>query len=360
MRSTDMNSNSVVEKKPFLSLPDEERKEILQTLSSRRGRNPAVLEKDVWVCWALKTLFEIPKAHPMAFKGGTSLSKVYGIIERFSEDIDVTLDYKALLPTAEPFKEGISRTHLSKLTATLRELVSKHTHEVILPAFAAAINEQFGDTQYEVRLSDDGDCLTIAYRPLFQATYITDRVLVEFGGRNAITPTNSVTIKPYIADDLNDLLFPNAAVPVLAAERTFWEKATLIHVECNTESIDKLARKSRHWYDVYKLSKTPIGDGAMKDKGLLIDVVRHKQAFFYTSKARYEDCLNGGLRLVPANGMLKELAQDLKRMQDEGMFHGAVPSFDAMIEHLRSSEHSINRAFEEPDKSEPSAESAGS
>ena len=75
----------------FLSLGDKDRKEILQTRASERGQNPAVLEKDVWVCWALKTLFEIPQIHPMAFKGGTSLSKVFGVIERFSEDVDVTL-----------------------------------------------------------------------------------------------------------------------------------------------------------------------------------------------------------------------------------------------------------------------------
>jgi hypothetical protein len=360
MRSIDMSSKPVAEKKSFLSLSDEDRKEILQTLSSRRGQNAAVLEKDVWVCWALKILFEIPKAHPMAFKGGTSLSKVYGIIERFSEDIDVTLDYRTLLPTAEPFKDGISRTQLNKLTGTLRELVSRYTHEVILPAFVDAIKEQFGGAQYEVQLSDDGECLTIAYRSLFQASYITDRVLVEFGGRNAITPTNPVTIKPYISEDLNDLLFPNAAVSVLAAERTFWEKATLIHVECNLASIDKLARKSRHWYDVYKLSKTQIGDRAIKDKDRLADVVRYKQAFFHTSKARYEDCLTGGLRLVPANGMLKELAEDFKKMQDEGLFHGSVPSFDTMIDDLRSYESRINKAFGESKISEASSEPVGS
>lgn len=346
-------SNPVAEKKPFLSLSDEDRKDILQTLSSRRGQNPAVLEKDVWVCWALKTLFEIPRAHQMAFKGGTSLSKVYGVIERFSEDIDVTLDYKALLPTAEPFKDGISRTQLNKLTATLRDLVSNHTHEVILPAFTTAIKEQFGDTQYDVRLTDDGECLTIGYRPLFQANYIADRVLVEFGGRNAITPANSVTIKPYIAEDLSDLLFPNAAVPVLAAERTFWEKATLIHVECNTESIDKLTRRSRHWYDIHQLSKTPIGASAINDEELLRDVVRHKEAFFHTAKARYADCLNGGLRLVPADGMLNELAKDFKRMQDEGMFHGATPSFDAMINDLRSYADLINQTFGKSKMQEP-------
>ena len=94
----------------FLGLEAEERREILQTLSAKFGLSPAVLEKDVWVCWALEHLFAMPGAIPMAFKGGTSLSKVFNAIKRFSEDIDVTLDYRVLNPNASPFKERISRS----------------------------------------------------------------------------------------------------------------------------------------------------------------------------------------------------------------------------------------------------------
>jgi hypothetical protein len=339
-----MSSKATVERERFLSLADEERKDILQTLGSRRGQSPAVLEKDVWACWVLETLFAIPNVHPMAFKGGTSLSKVYNAIERFSEDIDITLDYRALLATADPFKESITRSQLKKLTEQLRTAVAQYTRELVLPAFAAALRDQFGEGRYTAELSPDGERLTIRYRPLFQTTYLTDQILIEFGGRNAIIPNVPFTVSPYIQVDLPDLEFPEAKATVLAAERTFWEKATLIHVECNTAAVDKLARKCRHWYDIYKLARLPVGENAVKDRALLHDVVRHKQAFFYSSVAGYDACLTGKLRLIPSAEMLRALERDFKRMQDEGMFYSNPPTFETIISGLEQLELQINSA----------------
>ncbi len=172
------------DKQQFLLLPEEERKEILQTLGTKRGQSPAVLEKDVWVCWALKTLFEIPQPHSMAFKGGTSLSKVFNVIERFSEDIDVTLDYKSLLPTAEPFHPETSKTQIKKLAEQLRGLVCTHTNEVILPAFKSALKEQFGAEAYDIELSEDGEILSVQYklrsfRPTISESRSSSSLVVE-------------------------------------------------------------------------------------------------------------------------------------------------------------------------------------
>lgn len=341
MHSTDMNNEPAVEL--FLRLPGDERKDILQTLSTKRGQSPAVLEKDVWVCWALKTLFEIPQPHPMAFKGGTSLSKVYNAIERFSEDIDVTLDYKSLLPTAEPFRENVTKSQLKKLSDNLRGLVRQHTHEVILPAFRAALADQFGEGSYKSELSEDGEKLSIQYGPLFQTAYITEQVLIEFGGRNAITPSAAIPVRPYIAEDLSHLGFPEANVMVLAPERTFWEKVTLIHAECNAKNLDKLERKCRHWYDIYKLSKTAIGVSAIADRELLHDVVRHKVVFYASNTAKYEAC-SSAMKLVPDDEMLKALEQDYRKMVNDGMFYVEPPAFDVIIADLRELEELVNAA----------------
>lgn len=329
-------------KQQFLLLPEQERKEILQTLGSKRGQSPAVLEKDVWVCWALGTLFTISRVLPMAFKGGTSLSKVYNAIDRFSEDIDVTIDYKALLPEADPFRAGISGNQLSKLTKTLRELVSKHTHEVVLPAFQSAIKNEFGSEAYEITLSEDGEKLFIAYRSLFQTAYITDQVLIEFGGRNAITPSQPVRIRPYISEDISNLEFPGAVVTVLAAERTFWEKVTLLHYECNVGELDKLARKSRHWYDVYRLSIVEIGRNALKEVELLKDVVKHKIAFFNKKGANYHHCVDCRMKIVPNEDFRTALERDYKKMINEGMFSGEVPAFSVVLAELKELESRIN------------------
>jgi predicted nucleotidyltransferase component of viral defense system len=343
MHSTDM-STPVNNKQKFLLLSEQERKEILQTLGNKKGQSPAVLEKDVWVCWALGTLFTIPDVLPMAFKGGTSLSKVYKAIDRFSEDIDVTIDYKSLLPDADPFKDGISGNQLSKLTKNLRELVNKHTHEVVFPAFKSAIEKEFGSGAYEVTLSDDGENLFIGYHPLFQTTYITDQVLIEFGGRNAITPSKPVNIQAYISEDLSELECPLATVTVLGAERTFWEKVTLLHYECNVGVSAKFERKSRHWYDVYRLSKMEIGRTALNDTELLKDVVKHKIAFYNKKGANYEHCVECKIKLVPNEELRTVLERDYKKMVNEGMFHADIPDFKAIIDEVKQLELRINSA----------------
>ena len=329
-------------KPKFLLLPAEERKEILQTLGTQRGQSPAVLEKDIWVCWALGKLFTITGVLPMAFKGGTSLSKVYKAIDRFSEDIDVTIDYKSLLPDADPFKEGITGSQLSKLTKTLRDLLSKHTHEVVLPAFQSAIENEFGSGKYEVTLSEDGEELLVGYHPLFQTTYLTDQVLIEFGGRNAITPSKPVSIHSYISENISELEFPSATVTVLAAERTFWEKVTLLHYECNVGEAAKFERKSRHWYDLYRLSRMEIGQTAIKDTDLLKDVVKHKMAFYNKKGANYEHCVECKIKLIPGEELRTTLERDYKKMVDEGMFHADVPEFRAVMDEVRQLESQIN------------------
>ena len=119
----------------FLKLPAEERADILQTMAERLGRSPNVLEKDVWVCWALEVLFSMPDRLQIAFKGGTSLSKVYSAIHRFSEDVDITIDYRALAPDLDPFSSKISKTRQRKITDELRARLCCHTTGTIKPYF---------------------------------------------------------------------------------------------------------------------------------------------------------------------------------------------------------------------------------
>ena len=108
---------------PFLKLPPDVRRDILKNAAAKLEPEAIILEKDVWLCWTLQTLFSMPNAHPMAFKGGTSLSKVYGAINRFSEDVDITLDYRAFDDDFDPFTEGASRTATKKFSERLRDYV---------------------------------------------------------------------------------------------------------------------------------------------------------------------------------------------------------------------------------------------
>ena len=265
----------------FLQLLPEEQAEILQTCAGKVGRRPEHLEKDVWICWVLQGLFTIPGRLPMAFKGGTSLSKVYGAIRRFSEDVDVTIDYKSLDQSIDPFDPRISRTARNKYTELLKSKLAEHTKNVIRPHFENLVAQLTEKPPKPIAISDDGEKLFIPYPSRFGTA---ESVFLEFGGRNVNSPNEEHALRPYISAELPELKFPEATVRVLVPSRTFWEKATLIHVAC-IRSDPKLDadRQSRHWHDLAVLADHNIGKIAIPDRQLLQDVVKHKNVFFRAS-----------------------------------------------------------------------------
>ena len=324
----------------FLQLSPDEQASILQTSAGKLGRRAEHLEKDVWICWVLQALFTMPGRLPMAFKGGTSLSKVYGAIRRFSEDVDVTVDYKSLDQSIDPFDAKTSRTAKEKFTELLRTKLADHTKNVIRPHFENLVAQLAEKPPKPIIISDDGEKLFIPYPSRFGAD---ESVFLEFGGRNVIAPGEEYPLKPYIAAEIPQLQFPEATVRVLSASRTFWEKATLIHVACN-RSDPKLDadRQSRHWHDLAVLADHKIGQASLADRALLEDVVRHKSVFFRTSYAKYDACLSGGLRLTPGTRLLQSLAADYEKMIADGMFEGEPPTFESIVKRLQPLEKQIN------------------
>lgn len=330
----------------FLRLPLSEQAEILNGLAPELGRAANVLEKDVWVCWVLQQLFQMPGRLTMAFKGGTSLSKVFDAISRFSEDVDVTLDYREFHSEINPFDAQTSRRQIGKLSDSLKAYVRDHAHGVAAPHFAEQLRAQIESEHARVEINDNGEELRIHYPSALNqgSGYVSNSVLVEFGGRNITEPNAEHQIQPYIADRLPNLTFPSAMVTVLSPTRTFWEKATLIHVECHRRDLRADAsRQSRHWYDLAQLADNEIGRDALKDRELLSAVVTHKKAFFHVGHANYDACLTGQLRLFPDETLLEAVRADLQAMIDAGMFYGERPSFDSIIARLRALEDDINR-----------------
>lgn len=329
----------------FLELPQDEQSRIYRTLAERLGRRAIVLEKDVWVCWTLKTLFEMPGRPTMAFKGGTSLSKVYRAIDRFSEDIDVTLDYRARGDTFDPFAPGVSSSQLKKYGQELKEYVCGHVGAVVVPHFTETLARQFVGAGGRIEVEGDGDTIRIHYPPAAEADegYLVNSVLLEFGGRNITEPNETHEVRPDIAPELPELTFPHATVTVLSPKRTFWEKATLMHVACNRPAGWNGDRYSRHWYDLVRLSALPFGEEALADRGLLADVVKHKKVFFNNSYADYDSCLEGRLQLVPREPVLTALRKDYRAMIDSGMFAGVPPRFEELLAALGDLEGRINR-----------------
>ena len=248
----------------FLSLDAGERADILRTVAARSGRAAIILEKDIWVCWVLQAVFSVPDPHPMAFKGGTSLSKVYRIIDRFSEDVDVTLDYRAFDDGFDPFAEGTSRNQIRLFSGRLKGRIVDYIRDVVAPAVGAAADRLGADGRYDIRIGDDGETIRFAYPSAVEDPpgYVGSEVLLEFGGRNVIDPNQQHLIVPDMAALTRDLDYPAATVTVLSPERTFWEKATLVHVECYRRRLaDHPERLSRHWFDLTRLAAHDSGRG---------------------------------------------------------------------------------------------------
>jgi len=140
---------------------------------------------------------------------------------------------------------------------------------------------------------------------------------------------------------------PRAIVPVLSAERTFWEKATLIHAECNRGKVKDsgVARMSRHWYDLAQLAAGSTGPAAVGDKYLLADVVLQKTVLYYSGYSNYEACLNGDLSLVPQGELAAALEEDFESMKGDGMFWQSPGSFEDIVDLLAEIETEINEKF---------------
>ena len=333
----------------FLELQDEEKRELLVGLQDKIKLSPMAIEKDIWVCWVLQTLFSMPGRPKMCFKGGTSLSKVFGAISRFSEDMDVTINHRREnAPGLDPFKEGISNSEIKRIAEEYSRLTVRLVQESITPYLRHKIEEEFGSDGFWLDIDKTGESVTLGYPTVFgqsdRSRYMSSSVLVEFGGKNSIDPQTSIQVRTEIAQFLPSVELPEAQVDVLDPKRTFWEKATLIHVECNRNKLrERFDRLSRHWFDVAKLADHEIGMTAITELFLLKDIVKYKKAFFRSSNARYDDCLNGNLRLYPSNDeMRKKLKEDYGQMIKSGMFREEPPSFENIMERMRELESRIN------------------
>ncbi len=331
----------------YFDLPTDEQRQLLGSAASSSGRAPNVIEKDIWLCFVLQQLFTTPERKAMAFKGGTSLSKVYSVIKRFSEDVDVTIDYRELgceTPLSE--LKNLSGRHRAALAEKLKERVSHYTHNVIQPHLKTAVDKLGCTKGCAVNVSDNGEELRVFYPSgvANSSGYMREFVLIEFGGRNIVEPHEVHTIEPDIAEAFAGIAFPKAeGVVVLAAERTFWEKVTLIHAQCHRPIAQDRERVSRHWYDLAMLAQHETGKRAVTDLKLLGDVIDLKNTFYRSATTHYGLCLSGELRLVPDAENRLKLAEDYKHMQDAGMLNGHLYPMERILDELTALQHQINQ-----------------
>lgn len=338
-------------------LPADDRAALFGETAAGRGVADTIIEKDFWVCWSLRRLFGLPKGTTatLVFKGGTSLSKAFGAIRRFSEDIDLSFDRAELGYTGDrdPEKEGITKKQAARLIDDLVGDVERHIAEKLLPALRAAIVEQLGEpTNAEWSLEiDAGDAQTVNFHyptalPAAEyegMAYITPRVKFELGARGDPWPTEEKTIRPYAADDYPDFFDdPDTSVTVLSARRTFWEKATALHAEAHRPAESPTPQYfSRHYYDLAMLLDTAEGKAAAADFDLLAQVAKHKATFFRSGWASYDTARPGTLRLMPGEARIKDLRGDYRAMAPM-MFDETPPSFDDILAKISALQETIN------------------
>lgn len=314
-----------------------QRRELFSEAAARLDMTPAVVEKDFWVTWVLDRLFATPKlAQLLMFKGGTSLSKVYGLIERFSEDIDLILDWR-VLGGDDPLAER-SRTRQAELNEAINREAQAYIAGPLLANLVAAL-AGIGECRIG---EDDPHVIEVRYPAAFADTYLRPEVRLEIGPLAAWLPHEEGRISAYAAQAFPDVFARReTTVRTIRAERTFWEKATILHQEAHRpEDSPQPARYSRHYYDLARMAASPVKAAALADRELLASVVAFKQRFYPRPWARYDHAVPGSLRLLPGERMLAAVEADYRAMAD--MIFGAVPNFADIVAQLRALEDEIN------------------
>lgn len=323
-------------------LPMQERRDIFESTASAKGLHPAIIEKDFWVCWTLQKLFASSLlGQNLVFKGGTSLAKVHHLIERFSEDIDLVLNWELLgygRSGRDPWEEQPSNTQQDRFNSEVNNKAAAYLKE----SFHPHLIELFAATPNVVASISERELLTINIR--YPATYTLDSlrpdVKLEIGPLATWVPSDQHIIRPYAAEIYPDL-FEDADCTVVAirAERSFWEKATILHQQAH-RTTTMPPNYSRHYYDLAQMAISPVKKAALADLELLEDVVLFKKRFYRSTWARYEDAKPGTFRLLPTTQGAKELKVDYTKM--EAMLFNTPPVWDEILSTLKKLEHEIN------------------
>ncbi len=342
--------------KSFLDLPEEDRKESFVRAAKRFNARHEYAEKDFWVCLILDVLYNgLPDGHPrLLFKGGTSLSKAFGLVHRFSEDIDIVVYRKDLGFEKEgdpTIAENLSNKKRKALFEELRTTCSDYILTYLKRDLTILVDEVAGKGCRVYPDSDDPDyqTLLVEYPSLYlrnDDAYVVPQVKIEAGARSALEPSLTRAVIPYIADELPDWSLDAENIVVITPERTYFDKLLILHgVHCGYRDEGRLPtekqRISRHYYDVAMITATDTGRSALSDTGLLDEVRAHNTIAFRQAWKRLEEAVPGSLRLVPQAEPRAVIDHDYTEMRR--MILGDAPDFRWIMEQLESAEATINK-----------------
>ena len=327
----------------FLKLSGEEKREVFQAVSLSLGLRPDIIEKDFWVCFMLDHLFHRCKyKDAFVFKGGTSLSKAYHVIERFSEDIDIILDWRRLVPKNEDPWDDRSKTKQDRYNKLVNAKAAEFYASELVPCLNGELEKILGSGPWVAVDANDEMVVNFYYPQLFEVEYLRDRVRLEIGPLAEWLPSHVTAIQSLVSEKYPKL-FDRKMTEVLTidVERTFWEKLTILHKMANYPKTKNLPpRYARHLYDVYCMANSPVKEQAFSRKELLEKDVTFKQKFYYAKSAHYEKATLKDISLIPADYIMDSVRQDYSAMKN--MIYGEYPKFEDIIEQSKKLEEEVH------------------
>ncbi len=329
--------------KNIARLPASDRSDLFRNTANRMKMSDSIVEKDFWVCFTLDCLFQrSPWKDSITFKGGTSLSKAYRLINRFSEDIDLILDWRVLGYGKDEPWEDRSNTKQDAFNKEANCRAAEFLLREFVPAVKKILSEEIGENANIHIDQRDPQTVIFEYPRLFDGTGTLQVIRLEIGALAAWTPARTVPIIPYAAEQYPGLFTQKETmVLTVTPERTFWEKATILHQEANRpEHLDMPSRYFRHYYDLFRMGQSAVREEAMKQADLLRKVADFKTKFYPRKWARYDEARVGTLKLIPPDYRFPALKNDYNAMRT--MFFGEIPAFDAVMDGIRQMEDEIN------------------
>ena len=344
----------------YFHLSTTDKIDILEEARTTLKQSPNLLEKDIHVVWALNALFDSPVGEYLVFKGGTSLSKGFRIINRFSEDLDVLYDIRRIVPDLIKDMEypfPTTRSQASKWTKVIRERLSEWIRSDVIPILSREIDR----AGLNVQLVQEDHVLFLEYEPMQKSTgYVIPKVMLEFGAQSTGRPAEYRDVVCDISEALPGLEMPTARPLVMRPERTFLEKALAAHVYCLRDKSRGRNRFARHWYDLDCLDQHYISDKAITDRQLIENVIMDERHFYRENDRDgnvidYQAALSGGLCLVPTGEARDALADDYSEMLNADIIQSKHVPFDTLMARVSDLENRMNtalgRVLDEADRS---------
>lgn len=340
----------------YFALSKEDQGEVLEQAREKTGRPTHLLEKDVWVVWTLRALFESTLAAVLTLKGGTSLSKAYRIIDRFSEDLDLTYDIRKLIADLTGGEEFLptSRSQAGKWTKAVRDRLPEWIAGEVQPILQNAMELAELDGRLEIAGAEH-DKLLLHYPAVKQGTgYVAPIVTLEFGGRATGEPHAVVPVVCDMDGQVDGVAFPTTSPVVMSVARTFWEKATATHVYC-AQGRFRGERYARHWHDLAAIMRSPHFRVAVEDRAVARAVANHKSHFFSEKDVEgkiidYFAAVEGGLQIVPDGAARGALATDYAKMIEDQVMVGDALPFDELMKVCAEVAQQANGAARPPEE----------